>query len=84
MGFCGCNCPSLEDRVLAVENHLKGGRCDEAAKGLAKVERKKKKVVDPTLKDRIALAYRDLGDLQKQLKRPEEEKESRRLAEEWG
>jgi hypothetical protein len=86
MGFCGCNSLSIEDRLDIAENNLTARDCVKAAAALSQVEKNGKRALNnPTLKGRIARAYRDLGNLQKQLRRPEEEvKESRRLAQQWG
>ncbi|KAF9353945.1 hypothetical protein BGX34_011288 [Mortierella sp. NVP85] len=89
MRFCGCNSLSIEDRLKIAEDNLNAQDHVKAAAALAQVEKKGKRALnDPELKelkDRIARAYHNLGNLQKREGRPEREvEESRRLAQQWG
>jgi hypothetical protein len=79
-----CTSLSIEDALNIVDDYLKANDCDSAATALAQVEENSERA----LKDqglRIASAYHALGNLQKQLGRPQNEVDSSfELAKRWG
>ena len=72
-----CTSLSIEDALNIVDDYLKASDCDSAATALAQVEENSERALkDQSLQKRIASTYHDLGNLQKQLGRPQNEVDS--------